>query len=221
MTIDRKTYKWFYDTIACRYYNLAMKYCYLPFGGEKKCRAELIAPIRFSPNERILDMCCGTGGATRAIAARASADSQIIGIDLSSGQIDAARRSARPDNVVFVQGDAGRTSFENAHFDKVFITHALHEMNHVARLQVLAEARRILKKDGEVVILEVDNPESLLIRALAGLYFFYWLPFNFETATRRDMFRRGLAGEVVAAGFRDVKKTVKFRGVFQVVTGVN
>ena len=47
----------------------------------------------------------------------------------------------------------------------------------------------------------------------------YWLPFNFETPTRKDMLRRGLAEEVREAGFEEVRKASFARGVFQVVRG--
>jgi hypothetical protein len=70
-----------------------------------------------------------------------------------------------------------------------------------------------------LIVLELDSPNSLLLRLLYGLWLFYWLPFNFETPTRREMLRIGLENEVRAAGFRNVTKTPKHRGLFQVVSG--
>ena len=46
-----------------------------------------------------------------------------------------------------------------------------------------------------------------------------WLPFNFETPTRKDMFEHGLTKEVEEVGFQNVSKISKFKGVFQVVCG--
>ncbi|UCB52740.1 MAG: methyltransferase domain-containing protein [Candidatus Zixiibacteriota bacterium] len=217
--LNRKSYRWFYDNIHCRYYDLLMKYCFLPFGGEGKCRGELIAPIDFSPGERVLDMCCGTGGATLAIARRAGETSGIIGMDLSSGQLRRAKKKRGLSKVRFLEGDAASTGFEGGHFDKVFITHALHEMQRQTRLEVLTEARRILKDKGRVIVLELDNPESVFLRLFAGFWFFYWLPFNVETPTRRDMLKHGLVNEVREAGFQKVRKISKLRGVCQVVEG--
>jgi ubiquinone/menaquinone biosynthesis C-methylase UbiE len=219
MTLSRQTYKWFYDTIHCRYYDLAMKYCFLPLGGEKKCRDHLIEHIEFSPGERIMDMCCGTGGATFAIARRAPEDCKIVGMDLSSGQIGVATKRSEFSNVEFVEGDVSQTGFEEECFDKVFITHALHEMQREIRLRVLRESRRILREGGEVIVLELDNPESVFIRLLAAFWFFYWLPFNFETPTRKDMLRHGVVSEMREVGFKNVGKISKYRGVLQVVQG--
>ncbi|MGB2982193.1 MAG: class I SAM-dependent methyltransferase [Candidatus Zixiibacteriota bacterium] len=217
--LNRKLYKWFYDNIHSRYYDLLMKYCFLPFGGEAKCREELLTRVEFSSGERILDMCCGTGGATLAIAGKAGETSEIVGVDLSWGQLRRARKKRRLSKVRFLEGDAASTGFENGHFDKVFITHALHEMPRETRLEVLNEAKRILKDRGRVIVLELDSPESIFVRLFAGLWLFYWLPFNAETSTRREMLKHGLANEVKEAGFKNVRKTSKFRGVCQVVEG--
>jgi ubiquinone/menaquinone biosynthesis C-methylase UbiE len=221
MGCNRKVYKWFYDHIHSHYYALLIKWCFLPFGGEGKVRKELIANIDFSPKDRILDMCCGIGGVTFVIAKKTGQYSDIVGMDLSSGQIEIARKNNHFSNIRFVEGDVTSTGFKNGYFDKVFITHALHEMPREIRLKVLSEARRILRENGEVIILELDNPENIFVRLFIGFWFFYWLPFNFETPTRRDMLKRCLATEVEEIGFKSVVKHSLFHGVFQVVQGIS
>ncbi|MFH1956576.1 MAG: class I SAM-dependent methyltransferase [Patescibacteria group bacterium] len=219
MTQDRKWYKWFYDNIHSHYYDLMIKLCFLPFGGEEKHRDELTAHVDFSHNDRILDMCCGTGGATFTIAKKVGKGTEIIGIDLSSGQINIAKRKNRLVNVKFIEGDAAGTEFEDGYFDKIFITHALHEMPRETRLNVLKEARRILKIGGRIIVLELDNPQNFFVRLFIGLWLFYWLPFNFETPTRREMLKYGLTNEVKKSGFKNIRKISKHNGVFQIVEG--
>jgi ubiquinone/menaquinone biosynthesis C-methylase UbiE len=121
--------------------------------------------------------------------------------------------------VQLLVSDAGCTAFRSLSFDKVFMTHALHEMPREIRQQVLAEARRILKDKGKIIILELDNPAHPLVRLFVGFWFFYWLPFNFETPTRRDMLKQGLTKEVKQAGFKQITKTSKCSGIFQTVQG--
>ncbi|HAV43006.1 TPA: hypothetical protein DCX15_03205 [bacterium] len=219
MAQERRWYKWFYDNIQSRYYNLLVRWCFLPFGGDERCRDKLIEDIEFSTKEAILDMCCGTGGVTFAIAKRIGRECEIIGIDLSSGQINIAQRSNRFANIKFIEGDVVSTSFEDECFNKVFIAHALHEMPREIRLEVLVETKRVLEEKGKVIVLELNRPEDLFIRLFTGFWFFYWLPFNFETPTRRDMLRRGLVNEVKEAGFKDIKKISKYKGIFQIVVG--
>lgn len=219
MARTRRAYRWFYDHVESRCYDLLIRWCFLPFGGEEKTRARLLEPIALHPADKILDIGCGTGNATFAIAAKAPRQAEIVGLDLSWGQIRRAKAKNRFGNVAFVQGDAMRICFRSACFDKVFFTHMIHELPHDDRLTALGEARRVLKSGGAVVLFEIDNPPGLLLRAFAGLWWLYWLPLNFETPTRRDMFRRGLDKEVEQAGFTDVRKTSIAPGVFQVVEG--
>ena len=221
MALKKKSYTWFYDNIQSHYYNLAMKWCFLPFGGERRCRQRLIRPISFEPEDKILDMCCGTGGATFAIARKAGAQARITGMDLSWGQIRIAqkRREKYLSSITFIEGDAARTCFRDEYFDKVFITHALHEMEREERLDTLREAKRILRDGGKLIILEVDNPKNPFVRLFIGFWFFYWLPLNFETPTRRDMLKQGLESEMKKVAFKNIKKISSHRSILQVVEG--
>jgi len=219
MASNRKLYRWFYDHIGSRYYNLLMKWCALPFGSETKMRQDMLEAVPLEPGDRVLDMCCGTGGTTFAIAERVGESSEIEGIDLSRGQIRVAKRHNRFPNIRFMVMDASKTCFGEGYFDKVVIPHALHEMWRSTRLAVLEEAKRVLRDGGTLAVMELDNPDSRFLRLFIGFWCFYWLPFNFETPTRRDMMRHGVAEEVREAGFTDVTKTSMYNGVLQVVQG--
>ena len=161
-----------------------------------------------------------SGGATVFICEKAGPGCEITGIDLSSGQLQRARRKQYSCATEFVEGDVTATSFESESFDKVFITHAIHEMYREDRLKTLKEARRVLRHQGQVIVLEIDNPPDMWVRLLFGFIALYWLPGNFETPTRREMFKYGLDNEVKESGFVDVKKHSTHRGVFQTVTGM-
>jgi trans-aconitate methyltransferase len=78
---------------------------------------ELLAP---RPGERILDLGCGTGHLTAAIAA---AGASVVGLDQSEHMLSQAR-SAHP-ALEFVQGDARDFRFAEP-FDAVFSNAALH-----------------------------------------------------------------------------------------------
>jgi len=64
--------------------------------------------------DRVLDIGCGTGGPTRDVA-RVASHGTVMGIDLSTQMLDAARKRSRDerlDNVTFVHGDAQVFPFE-------------------------------------------------------------------------------------------------------------
>jgi ubiquinone/menaquinone biosynthesis C-methylase UbiE len=70
-------------------------------------------------DDRCLDIGCGTGATTRALAARA-VDGSALGLDLSGPMLTIARVSAEREaigNIAFVQGDAQVHPFEESSFD--------------------------------------------------------------------------------------------------------
>ncbi|MHC4691866.1 MAG: methyltransferase domain-containing protein [Planctomycetota bacterium] len=219
--MERKIYKWWYDHIHSRFYDPLVKLLSVPFGGEAKFRRRMIAPVSFSENEKILDMCCGTGGATFYISEKAGKTCEITGTDMSTGQLKHARKRQYFCPTKFIEGDVEHTDFQNDTFDKVFIAYATHEMVRESRLAALREARRVLKPDGLVVVLDLDDPPEMWLRLLFGFLALYWLPCNFENKTRRDMFRHGLVNEVKEIGFSDVRKYSCYRGILQTVIGRN
>jgi len=71
------------------------------------------------PNDRCLDVGCGTGPTTRALARRA-VNGSAVGLDLSGPMLQVARETARRAairNVEFVRGDAQVYPFEPGSFD--------------------------------------------------------------------------------------------------------
>ena len=86
----------------------------------------------------------------------------------------------------------------------------------LARAQGGKPMVKLTTSKGEIV-LELDNPRSRLVWLLTALWLFYWLPFNFENRTRKDMLAHGLANELREAGFDRVRKISLHRGVMQVL----
>ena len=71
------------------------------------------------PDDRVLDLGCGTGATSRTLAARAVQGS-VLGLDLSGPMLAVAREGARRQGlhrVEFVQGDAQVYPFEASSFD--------------------------------------------------------------------------------------------------------
>jgi len=142
-----------------------------------------------------------------AVVRATAGDARISGLGLSASQIRRARKRKGCERVSFLVGDAASTSFTDARFDKVLITHALHDMSRSGRLAVMREVRRVLRTGGEIVVLELGQPTGLLLQAFTGLWFFHWPPFSFETRTRRDMLRRGVATELAESGLQSLTAT--------------
>jgi ubiquinone/menaquinone biosynthesis C-methylase UbiE/protein-S-isoprenylcysteine O-methyltransferase Ste14 len=216
----RPAYKWMYDHLESRVYDLALRWVLLPFGGERSFRREMTSALDFAPGERVLDLCCGTGSSSAALRERAGSSCRLVGADLSRGQLSRAARKKECRPILLVEANAARTPFASASFDCVVIPHALHEMPRETRIAVLGEARRLTRHDGRVAVLELDDPPSRVRKILLGTWLGYWLPYpiNFENPTRRDMVRHGLRRELAEAGFEEVRKISKYHGAMQVLT---
>lgn len=107
---------------------------------------------------RILALGCGTGIEVRALRRLTRPDTTIIGIDHSPALIDAARRltadEGLADNVTYQVGDAHHAPYGDAEFD-IITLHTL--ISHVEDpLQVLGEARRLVRPGGTVAIFDGD-----------------------------------------------------------------
>ena len=217
----RRTYRALYDRVLSPLYDGYMAWYMLPYGGEPAFRRGMIGGLAFAPDERILDCTCGTGGCTAALAARLPERARLLGSDLSLGQLRVARRKPALARVPLLGADASRLPFPSGCFDSVFVPHSLHEMPRPLRLAVLREALRVCGEGGRVVVLELDRPPRWWLRWLMGLWFLYWVPppLNFETRTRRDLERHGLANELAEAGFGHVTRRARFAGTMQVVEG--
>ncbi len=219
MPISKRTYRWLYDHVVCVYYDLLVRWCFLLFGGEATVRRGLLESVPLPAGARVLDLCCGTGGATRFIAERVRGTGRVIAVDLSAGQVWRAARKSGMGDVRFAVMDATRTGFSNAAFECVVIPHALHEMQRAERLAVLAEAARLLAPGGTLAVQEMDTPPGMGWRLIRAVWWFHWVPFNPEQPTLRDMLAHGLDTEVREAGFADVAKVPHCHGTLQVVHG--
>ncbi len=141
--------------------------------------ARRFAHILRRPDTRILDLCCGTGDLAFALdRVRASALSgaqspsgKIIGGDFVEAMLVRAREKARAGRraVLFTAADALRLPFADASFD--LVTTAFGYRNLVNYEAGLREFARVLKRGGELGILDFTEPGS---GPLAGIFRFYF-----------------------------------------------
>jgi demethylmenaquinone methyltransferase/2-methoxy-6-polyprenyl-1,4-benzoquinol methylase len=145
---------------------------------------------------RVLELCAGTGYAARLLA-RSYPQAQIQALDVSPEMLAVGRRKLAREgiaNVTLVPGDAGRLPFPDEFFDVVMAAFGLHELPTDVRRRALAEARRVLRSDGRLVVVDLDQPRSM--RWAFALYMRIA-----ERAHARQVLGDGLTSLLTNAGF--------------------
>jgi 2-polyprenyl-3-methyl-5-hydroxy-6-metoxy-1,4-benzoquinol methylase len=113
--------------------------------------------------ESVLEIGCGTGAFSRAVAEKAQS---VHAIDLSSQMIRVARsRSSQFPQIEFEVADVMTRELPAAQFDYIVTIATLHHLAHAA---VLAKLKDALKLGGKLIVLDLYQPETNLLTA-AGL----------------------------------------------------
>lgn len=128
--------------------------------------------------QEILDIACGTGDFSIAIARAMAPGSRVTGLDLSEGMLAVMRAklaaAGLEGRVACVQGDSEALPYADATFDCATIAFGIRNFEH--RETALREILRVLKPGGKLVILELSVPSNPVIRWFYKLYFTGLLP---------------------------------------------
>lgn len=138
----------------------------LPFEREQE---HVLRALASHGSMRVLDLACGSGLYTRAIA-RALPDGQVVGLDLSPAMLAFAVRAARRErvaNVLWVRGDAMALPFADGSLDAVNCCGALHLFPDVSR--ALDEIHRVLRVGGTLTAAVARRTETRRSGAVAAL----------------------------------------------------
>ena len=117
--------------------------------------------VKFSgmkAGDRVLDVCCGTGD---QVFHYAEAGITVTGIDLDSNMLKLAGKDKRKKalrNVSFQIADARNLPFKDSSFDYASISFALHEKERTARDKIISEMRRVVKKEGDLIFIDLQAP---------------------------------------------------------------
>ena len=131
------------------------------FGLHRLWKRRVVDLAAVRSGARALDLCCGTGDLALALAGRGT---QVTGLDFSAPMLSVAIERKRPDDTLFIQGDAMNVPFPDNSFDAVTMGYGLRNLS--SWETGLAEMQRVAKPGGRIVILEFGKPANALWRAL-------------------------------------------------------
>jgi len=153
-----------FATIADRYDLIT---ALLSYGRDRKWKQRLIALAALTPDDRVLDLACGTGD----ILFRAAETARVaVGLDvtfrmlqLAAAKAPQVRRSADSAKAALVTGDMLALPFPAASFTVVTTGYGLRNVPDIE--QAIDEIARVLTPGGRLLSLDFNRPRQPLLRA--------------------------------------------------------
>lgn len=176
-------YPWLYNTVSM--------VAALGVGGETRLRQLALQGLEIDADAEILDLCCGSGQATRFLLKRSPL---VVGLDASPRSLERARQAVP--QATYLEGLAEAMPLDSDRFDLVHTSLALHEMAMQQRQQILAEVFRVLKPGGIFTLIDFHSPRNPLV--WPGLAVFLTL---FETQTAWQLLQLNLPELLTQTGF--------------------
>jgi demethylmenaquinone methyltransferase/2-methoxy-6-polyprenyl-1,4-benzoquinol methylase len=159
--------------------NIANSYDFLnhslSLGMDNVWRKIAIKKLTNNP-KTILDIATGTGDF--AVSAAKYTDAKITGIDISQGMLNVGIEKVRKKNLnnrISLQlADSESLPFNDNTFDAITAGFGVRNFENLNK--GLSEMKRVLNKDGIVVILEPSTPKYFPLKQFYKLYFHHVLP---------------------------------------------
>ena len=169
------------EQVADMFNNISKTYDFLnhflSLGIDIIWRKKAIGELKSIKPRIMLDVATGTGDfAFEAI--KILKPEKVVGVDISEGMLNVARRKIEERNlgaVFSVQtGDSEKLQFENDHFDAITVAFGVRNYENLEK--GLADMYRVLKPEGKIVILEFSKPQQFPVKQAYNFYFLRILP---------------------------------------------
>ena len=134
----------------------------LLLGKQAEYNQRIVSLLSLCPEDRVLDLGCGTGVLTRMIADQIDVKKNgiSIGVDAASKMIQVARKKRGNDACRFETVAAEDLPFEDGSFDAVVSSLFFHHIPLDIKEKSFSEAFRVLRPGGKLVIADMHIPTS-------------------------------------------------------------
>ena len=147
-----------FDTIATRYDLITGL---LSYGQDRRWKQRLVSLARVEGESRALDLACGTGDISFALASRGA---RVVGLDVTPRMLQLARAKPQAASSMarFVAGDMMALPFRDAQFDVVSTGYGIRNVPDIE--PALAEIKRVLRPGGLFLSLDFNRPRNAFVR---------------------------------------------------------
>ncbi len=178
-------------------------------GGDRRFRRITWDGLNLPTDSQVLDLCCGSGGATRYLVQDFT---QVTALDASD--VGLKRVAQKVPRAQCVRSFAESMPFEDNQFDLVHTSMAMHEMRTDQLREIFREVLRVLRPGGIFVLIDFHRPTQLLL--WPGLAVFLWV---FETQTAWQLLKLDLPQVLGETGFQAIQTEYLSGGSLQIVRG--
>ncbi len=129
----------------------------LSFGLHRLWKRQLLFLLRPSSGERWVDLCCGTGDMSLALARIVSPGGQVLGVDYASNPLTLANEKAAKEpllSISWLKADVLKTGLPSAQFDGAVMAYGLRNL--VDPGAGLEEIRRLIKPGSRAGVLDFN-----------------------------------------------------------------
>ncbi|MEQ7799106.1 bifunctional demethylmenaquinone methyltransferase/2-methoxy-6-polyprenyl-1,4-benzoquinol methylase UbiE [Pedobacter sp. ASV1-7] len=170
------------EQVATMFNNISGTYDFLnhflSLGIDVLWRKKAIKELKSIKPRVMLDVATGTGDfAFEAI--NILKPEKIIGVDISEGMLDVARKKINERNLQHIfsvqMGDSEGLQFSDDHFDAITVAFGVRNYQNLEK--GLADMYRVLKPEGKIVILEFSKPRTFPVKQGYNFYSNKVLPF--------------------------------------------
>ena len=137
------------------------------FGLHRLWKRRVVRLAQIKPGERALDLCCGTGDISFALA---HGGAETTGLDFSRQMLEVAAQRQQTTSKLkiqklkFLQGDAQQLPFPESSFDIVTVGYGLRNLT--SWEHGLDEMRRVARPGARLIVLDFGKPANALWRKI-------------------------------------------------------
>jgi ubiquinone/menaquinone biosynthesis C-methylase UbiE len=206
------TYWWAYvHPAAVRFFERQWLVNSILWGNFGRLRDAALEALGPELKGRTLQVACVYGDLTERLSRRVPSGGELDVVDVLPVQLDNLKRKLPADTKVkFRLGNSASLGAESASYDRVLLFFLLHEQPEEVRRQTLAEAVRVVKPGGQIVMVDYHRPRrwhplrGLMTQVLARLE-----PFAL------DLWRHELTDWMPSRLWRSVRKDTYFGDLYQ------